>query len=102
MLIKIHKNKIFPSIDSNRDQAIFRPVKIANSFKLHHAFESAIDSICPAMIWAAKLFCAALRFSYDGRGVMPADIIKCAQLPIFATHDDYRLSGGVRRQKITF
>src|SRR6266436_7739828 len=54
------------------------------------------------MVRTAKLFCAALRFRHHGGGMMPANVIEGAQLPIFAPRHDQRLSREIGREKISF
>src|SRR5882672_10897233 len=67
----------------------FRAVEIADAFKLDHAFQRAVDSVGPAVIRAAELLSAALRFGDHRGGMMPADVVKRAQLVVFAAgHDD--------------
>jgi hypothetical protein len=102
LAIEIHENKVLPGVHSHRHQPIFRAIEVTHAFELHHSFERAVVPVRPAVIGAAELFRAALRFRHDRRGMVPAHVVKPAQSAIFpACHDDgfTRESG---REKISF
>jgi len=100
--VQIHEHKILPGVHLDGNEAIFRAVEIADAFKLDHTFESAIDSVGPAVVGAAELFRAALRLGDDGGGVMAADIVESAELVVIAARDDNGFAGNVRSEEISF
>src|SRR5439155_6328597 len=79
-----------------------RAIEIADALELHHAFERAIVAVGPSVIRATKLLCGALCFGDHSCGMMPADIVKGAQLAVIAARDDDRLSGEVRGEEAAF
>src|SRR5437867_192601 len=100
--VQIDENKILPGVHLDRHESVFRAIEIADALELHHAFERAIVAVRPAVVRATKLLCGALRFGDHSGGMMPADIVKGAQLAVIAARDDDRLSGEVRGEEAAF
>ena len=100
--VEIDEDKIFPYIHFDGNEAVFRAVKIADSFKFDHTFERAIVAISPAVIRAAEILGATFRFGDHGGGVMPADIIKSAENSVVAAGNDNGFTGEVCGEEITF
>src|SRR5262249_7389399 len=50
-----------------------------------------VISVGPAVIRAAEVSCAPIGFRDDGGGVVPADVVKGAELAIIAAHNDQGL-----------
>src|SRR5207245_7377212 len=90
--VQVHEDEVLPGVHLHRNQAVFRAVEIADAFKFDHAFQRAVDSVGPAVIRAAKLLRAALRFGDYSGGMMPADVVEGAQLVVFAARHEARKS----------
>jgi len=99
--IEIDEDEIFPGVDGDGDEAILRAIEIADAVELDHAFESAVDTVGPAVVGAAKLFGAAVGFGDDGGGVMAANIVEGAELRVVAADDDDGLAGDVGGEERT-
>src|SRR5579863_5700448 len=83
---------MFPTFNTDGEKTIRLPVKLANPIEFRSTLQGAIQSIRPTMIGAAKYRGISRRLSGHRRGVMPADVKKCAQHAVCAPHRDDRFT----------
>src|SRR5713226_1215052 len=100
--VEIDEDKVLPDFRANGKQSILRPVKIADAFELRNAFESAVGSVGPAVIRAAKLRGVPLGFGHYGGRMVAANVEEAAHHSVFTADDYNRLIGPLRRQKTSF
>ena len=88
--MEVDEDKILPSFDTHRHEAVLGAIKIANSVEIGRSLQRSVGTVSPAVIWAAEICGVACRFCDHGCGVMPADVIKGAQHAVCAAHNDER------------
>jgi len=100
--VQINADKIFPSVDGDGDETVFGAIEIADAVEFDHAFERAVGAVSPAVIRAAEILGAALRFGDDGGGVVATDVVKSAKCAVMATRDDDGFAGEIGGEEISF
>src|SRR5271166_219835 len=99
--IEIHKDELLPRRDLHGHQTVLGAIEVAHAFKLRSAFQRAVESVAPAVIRAAEKCGIALNFGDYRRRVMTADIVEGTKLAVGGAHDDKRLAGEVRGDKLS-
>jgi hypothetical protein len=100
--VEIDEDEILPSVERDGDETVFGAIEIADAFKFDHALECAVIAIGPAVIGAAEILGAALRFGDNGGGVMAADVVKGTKHTVIAARDDDGLARKIGGEEIAF
>ena len=101
MRIEIDEDELLPRRALNGDQPVLRAIETAHAFKLRCALQRAVESVAPAVIGTTKNRRIARSFCDHGRRMMPANVVKSAQLAVGRAHDDQWLACKLRRDKLS-
>src|SRR6266478_5940552 len=79
LVVQVDEDEALPGFDPDRDEAVLRKIKILDAFELRHPLQGAIEAVVPAVVRTMQQRSLAAGLSYDGSGMVAADIVEAAQ-----------------------
>src|SRR5689334_4828041 len=96
--VEVDEDELFPGFAAKRDHAHRGAIEKFDAFDVGRADEPAVQSVCPAVIGAAKNIFRAAAKGNRSRPVT-ADIAECSQRALLIPDDDDGFAGDVGGEK---